>query len=34
MSRVIDPHLHLFNLEDGDYHWLQEGYEPEWSDKK
>ncbi|WP_415892341.1 amidohydrolase family protein [Neptuniibacter sp. PT8_73] len=33
MSRVIDPHVHLFNLEDGDYHWLQEGHTPEWSDK-
>lgn len=33
MSRVIDPHIHLFDLEQGEYHWLQEGNLPNWPDK-
>ncbi|OUS32836.1 hypothetical protein A9Q98_00470 [Thalassotalea sp. 42_200_T64] len=30
---IIDPHLHLFNLELGDYHWLQPKNPPYWPDK-
>lgn len=30
---IIDPHLHLFNLELGDYHWLQPTNPPHWPDK-
>ncbi|KGJ89217.1 amidohydrolase family protein [Thalassotalea sp. ND16A] len=30
---IIDPHLHLFNLELGDYHWLQPTNSPHWPDK-
>lgn len=33
MSRVIDPHIHLFNLQEGQYAWLQEGNEPNWPNK-
>lgn len=32
--QIIDPHLHLFNLEQGDYHWLKADKPPFWSDKK
>ena len=32
--KVIDPHLHLFNLEQGDYHWLSAKNPPYWSDKE
>jgi len=31
--KIIDPHIHLFNLEQGDYHWLQVGNAPLWPDK-
>lgn len=31
--KVIDPHVHLFNLEQGNYAWLQEDNEPYWPDK-
>jgi predicted TIM-barrel fold metal-dependent hydrolase len=31
--KIIDPHLHLFNLEQGDYQWLKAGRAPFWSDK-
>jgi len=31
--KVIDPHLHLFNLEQGDYQWLQPDTPPFWPDK-
>jgi len=34
MHRVIDPHLHLFNLEQGDYFWLEDGQAPSWPDKQ
>lgn len=32
--KIIDPHLHLFNLEQGDYHWLKAENTPFWSDKE
>ncbi|MFB0998937.1 MAG: amidohydrolase family protein [Colwellia sp.] len=32
--KIIDPHLHLFNLEQGDYQWLKADNPPFWSDKK
>ena len=31
---IIDPHLHLFNLQDGNYHWLKPENPPQWPDKK
>ncbi|WP_371186575.1 amidohydrolase [Thalassotalea maritima] len=31
--QIIDPHLHLFNLRQGDYHWLQKTRAPFWPDK-
>ena len=31
--KIIDPHIHLFNLEAGDYHWLKEDNAPFWVDK-
>lgn len=31
--KIIDPHLHLFNLSQGDYHWLKAEHLPFWSDK-
>jgi predicted TIM-barrel fold metal-dependent hydrolase len=34
MIKIIDPHLHLFNLEQGDYHWLKADKPPFWPDKK
>lgn len=30
---VIDPHLHLFNLQQGEYHWLRPHTLPLWPDK-
>lgn len=30
---IIDPHLHLFALEQGDYHWLTPENPPHWPDK-
>ncbi len=30
---IIDPHLHLFALEHGNYHWLKSGEAPFWPDK-
>lgn len=32
--KIIDPHLHLFNLPDGDYAWLKSDNAPYWPDKK
>ncbi|NQZ24182.1 MAG: amidohydrolase family protein [Colwellia sp.] len=32
--KIIDPHLHLFNLEQGDYQWLKAENPPHWLDKK
>ncbi len=32
--KIIDPHLHLFNLNKGDYHWLKADKPPFWSDKQ
>ena len=34
MMKIIDPHLHLFDLEQGDYQWLKAENPPFWSDKK
>ena len=31
--KIIDPHLHLFNLKQGDYHWLKADNPPFWPDK-
>jgi len=31
--KIIDPHIHLFNLEQGDYHWLKTENPPFWPDK-
>ncbi len=31
--KIIDPHLHLFNVEQGDYHWLKAEKPPFWHDK-
>ncbi|MFD2177319.1 amidohydrolase family protein [Veronia pacifica] len=33
MRKIIDPHLHLFDLERGNYHWLKPENPPFWSDK-
>lgn len=30
---IIDPHIHLFNLKDGNYHWLKPENPPFWPDK-
>jgi predicted TIM-barrel fold metal-dependent hydrolase len=30
---IIDPHLHLFDLNQGEYHWLKPENPPFWSDK-
>lgn len=32
--KIIDPHLHLFDLELGRYHWLQAEKPPFWPDKQ
>ena len=32
--KIIDPHLHLFDLELGRYHWLQAENPPFWPDKQ
>lgn len=31
---IIDPHLHLFDLEQGDYRWLEPDSLPDWPDKQ
>ena len=31
--KIIDPHVHLFDLTKGDYHWLKADNPPFWSDK-
>ena len=31
--RIIDPHIHLFDLEKGDYQWLRPENPPYWPDK-
>lgn len=33
IMKIIDPHLHLFTLELGDYHWLKVDNPPFWPDK-
>ncbi|MCG7495406.1 amidohydrolase family protein [Vibrio sp. Of7-15] len=33
LIKIIDPHLHFFNLKCGDYHWLQPQNPPFWPDK-
>jgi L-fuconolactonase len=32
-NKIIDPHLHLFNLQKGDYAWLKPQTPPFWPDK-
>ncbi len=32
-TKIIDPHIHLFALKDGDYHWLKSENPPFWPDK-
>lgn len=32
--KIIDPHLHLFNLSEGEYAWLQPDKPPFWPDKQ
>lgn len=32
--KIIDPHLHLFDLAQGDYHWLKKENPPFWPDKQ
>ena len=34
MIKIIDPHLHFFNLAEGQYHWLQPENPPFWPDKQ
>jgi predicted TIM-barrel fold metal-dependent hydrolase len=34
MMKIIDPHLHLFDLEQGDFHWLKPSHAPFWPDKE
>jgi L-fuconolactonase len=34
MKNIIDPHVHLFDLEYGSYDWLKPEFPPEWADKK
>jgi predicted TIM-barrel fold metal-dependent hydrolase len=31
--KIIDPHLHLFNLDSGQYNWLKPEHPPFWPDK-
>ena len=31
---ILDPHLHLFSLTDGQYAWLRAGNPPHWPDKR
>ncbi|MDN3608221.1 amidohydrolase family protein [Vibrio ostreicida] len=33
MLKFIDAHLHFFDIENGDYHWLREENPPFWPDK-
>jgi len=33
MKNIIDPHVHLFDLEQGQYDWLKPESPPNWSDK-
>lgn len=33
MIKIIDPHLHLFDLKQGEYHWLKADTPPLWPDK-
>lgn len=32
--KIIDPHIHLFDLRNGQYHWLKAENPPHWPDKK
>jgi predicted TIM-barrel fold metal-dependent hydrolase len=34
MNKIIDPHLHLFNVHEGDYTWLKPQNPPFWPDKQ
>ena len=31
--KIIDPHIHLFDLHNGDYQWLKQDNPPHWPDK-
>lgn len=31
--KIIDPHIHLFDIEKGEYHWLKPANPPLWPDK-
>jgi predicted TIM-barrel fold metal-dependent hydrolase len=33
IMKIIDPHLHLFDIEQGDYYWLKPESSPCWPDK-
>lgn len=33
MMKIIDPHIHLFDLEKGNYNWLKPDNQPHWEDK-
>ena len=33
MNKIIDPHIHLFDLISGDYHWLEPSNPPFWPKK-
>lgn len=33
MLKIIDPHLHFFDIENGHYHWLKPDNPPSWPDK-
>lgn len=34
LNKIIDPHLHLFNMQEGDYFWLKPQSAPFWPDKQ
>lgn len=34
MNTIIDPHVHLFNLEEGHYFWLKPDQAPDWPNKQ
>jgi predicted TIM-barrel fold metal-dependent hydrolase len=33
LHKIIDPHIHLFNLQQGEYAWLKPQHPPYWPDK-
>ena len=34
MRKLLDPHLHLFDLENGNYHWLSDTSSPMWPEQQ